>query len=221
MTPSDWIGLAGLPLGVAGLVVAFRSLRLTPDDVDQERDRLRQVIGDGDSAEVSTQSRDFSKLLIDYYAYGLLQARRSFNVSLGFSLVGGLVLLFGIGLAVTKAETSGQQYASIVASVAGVLTTATGTLFHRRADNALKHMESQTTSLRQDMNAERDGSQAVKILEDVVDGGLKAHLQAALVLRLSGAELPNLGSVIRATEGMPRMPSSESVPGQQHESSAS
>ncbi|MFI8346422.1 hypothetical protein [Streptomyces sp. NPDC085596] len=162
----------------------------------------------------------FAKLLIEYYAHGLTQARRSFSVSLTCSALGGLVLISGIGMAIFKAESTGDQYASITASVAGLLMTVIGTLFHRRADQALKHMESQTQSLRQDMKVERDADQAIRLLEEVDDPALKAHLQAALILKFSAADLPRLGGAVKGTEPLSQANSHGSVPQQQGDSPA-
>lgn len=139
----------------------------------------------------------FAALLIESYAYGLTQARRSFSVSLSCSVLGGVVLLSGISMAIFRADSTGGQYASVTSSVSGLLMTVIGTLFHRRADLALKHMEAQTQSLRQDMKVERDAGQAIRLLEDVEDPVLKAHLQAALILKSSAAKLPELGGLLK------------------------
>ncbi|WP_326658797.1 TRADD-N-associated membrane domain-containing protein [Streptomyces canus] len=171
---------------------------------------------DGIPAPFSNDQR-FAALLIEYYAYGLTQARRSFGVSLTCSTIGGLVLMTGIALAIFRADTDGQQYASITASVAGLLTTAIGTLFHRRADLALKHMESQTQSLRQDMKVERDAGQAIHLLGQVKDPTLKAHLQAALILKFSAATLPELNGVLKSVEAFPEPGVNGAVPHQQPE----
>ncbi|MGR6973207.1 hypothetical protein ACU639_27075 [Streptomyces cynarae] len=103
-----------------------------------------------------------------------------------------------------QAESTGDQYASVTASVAGLLMTVIGTLFHRRADLALKHTESQTQSLRQDMKVERDAGQAIRLLEDVEDPTLKAHLQAALILKFSAAKFPELDGVFRPAAPLPQ-----------------
>lgn len=196
-------------------------------DVDAERTRLRtEVLGEvvvRQTPEAANSSEDpgteppapdqrFAALLIEYYAYGLAQARRSFAVSLACSVLGGAVLITGVGLAIVKANTNGQQYASVVASVAGVVTTAIGSLFHRRADLALKHMESQTQSLRQDMKVERDAGQAMRLLEEVDDPALKAHLQAALILKFSAAKLPQLAGVLEVNGPSAGVPSHGDVP---------
>jgi hypothetical protein len=67
-------------------------------------------------------------------------------------------------------------------------------LFHQQANRALKHMQEQTNNLRQDMKAERDADVAVRLLETVKDDGLRGRLQAALILRFSGAQLPDADS---------------------------
>ncbi|MBK3573188.1 hypothetical protein JHN63_04990 [Streptomyces sp. MBT65] len=205
-------------------------------NVDNERRRLRaEVLGESedDGADEATSARAFAdsshgivdtrfaRLLIEYYAYGLTQASRSFSVSLSCSILGGLVLISGVGMAIFKAESTGDQYASVTASVAGLVMTVIGTLFHRRADLALKHMESQTQSLRQDMKIERDAGQAIKLLEDVTDSALKAHLQAALILKFSAATLPELNGVLKSAEALQEPSVNGAVPHQQPESPTS
>ncbi|ANJ07276.1 hypothetical protein Spa2297_09810 [Streptomyces parvulus] len=203
-------------------------------DVDTERERLRtEVLGETSTSDESkgdqeagaaprpTADQRFAALLIEYYAYGLTQARRSFSVSLTCSVVGGLVLIFGIGMAIFRAETTGDLYASVTASVAGLLMAVIGTLFHRRADLALKHMESQTESLRQDMKVERDAGQAIRLLEEVDDPALKAHLQAALILKFSAAQLPELVGVLKPADPLLEPSRNGSVPQQQSEISTS
>ena len=76
-------------------------------------------------------------------------------------------------------------------------------------------MESQTQSLRQDMNPEWDAGQAIKLLEDVTDPALKAHLQAALILKFSAAKLPELNGVLKAAEALPEPSSNGALPDQQ------
>ncbi|MGW4552006.1 TRADD-N-associated membrane domain-containing protein [Streptomyces violaceorubidus] len=211
--------------------------RFLGEDVDSERRRLRaEVLGeaprteehaeDDSGADTEPDPEDpaearFARLLIEYYAYGLTQARRSFSVSLTCSVLGGLVLISGVGMAIYRAETTGDQYASVTASVAGLVMTVIGTLFHRRADQALKHMESQTQSLRQDMKVERDAGQAIRLLEEVDDPALKARLQAALILKFSAAKLPELEGMLKPASS-PVVPSGNgSVPQQQSETSTS
>ncbi|MFF4320162.1 hypothetical protein [Streptomyces sp. NPDC001568] len=141
-------------------------------------------------AELGDRRDDFTPILVEYYAYGLTQARSSFATSQLFSAIGAAVLLFGVGLAVWKAESSGDAYVGVVTSSVGVVVTLIGQLFHRRADIALRHMAAQTASLREDRRAAESTQQAIGLLEEVADPGLRARLQAGLIMKLSGAELP-------------------------------
>ncbi|WP_437106630.1 TRADD-N-associated membrane domain-containing protein [Streptomyces sp. enrichment culture] len=224
--------------GIFAFLVRFvtRASNRAAQEVEEERRRLRQeVLGEDpdnadmvvddsvallDDEDAEAQTR-FAKLLIEYYAYGLTQARRSFSVSLICSVLGGLVLLTGIGMAILKAETTGDLYAAITASVSGLVMTIIGVLFHRRADLALKHMESQTQSLRQDMKVERDAGQAIWLLREVEDPKLKAHLQAALILKFAAAKLPELGEVLKPASPLVEPSVNGTVPQQQSEGSAS
>ncbi|NUK08649.1 hypothetical protein HRW18_11635 [Streptomyces lunaelactis] len=142
----------------------------------------------------------FAELLVQRYAYGLTQSQRSFFTSQVFSVLGGGVLLTGVGLAIWRAETSGDLYAAIVTTSAGIVTTFIGRLFHRESDKALKHMASETDALRDDMRAERSAEQAILLLEGVPDPKVKARLQAGLIMRFAGSELPSLsdGSAVPA-----------------------
>lgn len=166
-------------------------------------------------------SAKFTKLLIRYYGYGLTQARASFYVSLFASVIGGAVLITGIGLAIYRADTIGDQYASIVSSVAGLLTVAIGSLFHKRADSALQHMESQSRGLREDMKAQSDLDKAIELLKQEEDDATKSHLRAALILKLSAAELPELGGGPKPADPLPQASVNGIVPQQQSESPAS
>lgn len=198
--------VVGIRLGVGG---GFERRR------DEERVRLVAAVGggvrgDGPSGErvppkfddvggvppradgeAAADARDeFTALLVEYYAFGLAQARSSFVTSQAFAGVGTAILLLGVGLAVWKAEAGGEMYLGIVTSSVGLVMALVGQLFHRRADIALKHMADQTAALRDDRRAAESTQQAIGLLEEVGDPELRGRLQAALILRLSGAELP-------------------------------
>jgi len=130
----------------------------------------------------------FSTLLLDYYAHGLVQARRSSMASLWSSVLGIIVIITGVGIAIFRTDSG--IAASITVSLAGVVTNAVGVLFHQQANRALAHMETQTTSLRQDMRDDQDGYDAVDLLGNVSDPLMRDRLLAAVVLQLSKATLP-------------------------------
>jgi hypothetical protein len=160
--------------------------------------------GDQPGAAAQKQDDQFASVLIEYYSYGLTQARRSFYASQVISAIGVFVILSGVTLAIWRAETSGDMFASVVTSCSGVVSTVIGQLVHRRADIALKHMADQTEALRADMRAERAGDQAIALLAEVADPEVRTRLQAGLIMKLAGAEMPEIGSPPRGvTEGLP------------------
>ncbi|WP_413757195.1 TRADD-N-associated membrane domain-containing protein [Streptomyces sp. MMBL 11-3] len=180
-------------MGVSGISswLVDRSIKKEVDQLDMEPETDPSS---GDS-RTRTLEKDFTKMLRKYYAHGLSQARINQVTSVSFSVLGGLVLLGGVGLAIWKAETTGEFYAAIVTSVAGLVMSVVATLFHRRADKALEHLTDQTRNLRADMATERDARQAVELLDDVQNPALKSQLQAALILKFAQAEIPVLNGV--------------------------
>ncbi|MEU9003973.1 hypothetical protein [Streptomyces sp. NPDC048551] len=149
--------------------------------------------GRGGVAEPGDRPDAFTPILIEYYAYGLAQARSSFVTSQRFAGIGAAVLLSGVGLAVWKAQSAGDAYTGVVTTCVGLVVTLVGQLFHRRADLALRHMAAQSAALREDQRAAEHMRQAVGLLEEVSDPVLRGRLQAGLIMRLSGAELPPAG----------------------------
>ncbi|MFE1871548.1 hypothetical protein ACFW9N_11680 [Streptomyces sp. NPDC059496] len=208
--------LGALMAGATGLVAS----RLRKE-TDSESSRLRRIIASGNvviaGVDVSAQGEPpvqstepdpaagtqrvdddkFAEVLIEYYAWGLTQARRSTALSLTCSGLGVLVILGGVALGIWRAESNGDLYASAATSAAGVVSTVVGHLAHRRADAAMTHMQRQTESLRQDMQREREIEASIRLLREVKDAALEAHLQAALVLKLAGATLPDLPAEVR------------------------
>ncbi|MFG2552485.1 hypothetical protein ACGFWF_21390 [Streptomyces sp. NPDC048581] len=193
----------GFTLGILAVSIATwrTSANQFKGEVQEERQRLRAVLTDGEAqtekptaaAEQRIDDDRFAELLIEYYAYGLTQARSSFLTSQRFAKIGAAILLGGVALAVWYAETSGDLYLGIVISSVGAVVTLIGQLFHRRADIALGHMTRQTESLRDDMRLERSTEQAILLLSEVEDPEVKTRLQAGLITKLSGASLPQLG----------------------------
>lgn len=138
------------------------------------------------------ENTQFTLLLIDYYAHGLTQARRNSIASLLSAGVGVAAVITGAVIAIFRADTSGGVTASVVVSLAGAITNAIGVLFHRQANRALTHMESQTQNLRQDMRTDRETRKAIQLLDDVADSRLRDRLLAGVVLHLAQAKMPDL-----------------------------
>ncbi|MFI6150435.1 hypothetical protein [Streptomyces sp. NPDC051109] len=207
----EWVvGGVGLLAVVAGGVAYVVLDRLAREGFERRRDAERArllaqvaepegVVGDPKYADVGGLpaagrgghgDAEFTSVLVEYYAYGLTQARSSFVTSQRFAGAGAVILLLGVALAVWKAGTSGELYLGVVTSSVGLVITLVGQLFHRRADIALRHMADQTASLREDRRAAAALQQAAELLQEVADPVLRARLQAGLIMKLSGAELP-------------------------------
>lgn len=208
----EWVALVAALVGGAGyLVLERRAGQGFERRREAERERLLALLpepgaqagdprGDPKYADVggipvrtAARGDDFTPLLVEYYAYGLTQARSSFVTSQRFAGAGAVILLGGVALAVWKAESSGDLYLGIVTSSVGLVVTVIGQLFHRRADVALRYMAGQTASLRDDRRSAESMAQAVRLLDEVADPELRGRLQAALIMKLSGAELPEQG----------------------------
>lgn len=224
------VSVASVAVAAIGTGVAWRAFRSSLDrQVAKERNRLREsltgkdmnvggdlvinagpgVVNDDGSlneAEIVRAAKQrvdddrFAELLVEYYAYGLAQARNSFLTSQWFAGLGATILLIGVALAVWRAETTGDLYLGIVTSSFGLVTAVIGQLFHRRADLALSHMAQQTDSLRDDMRTERSTEQAIMLLSSVGDDGTKTRLQAGLIMKLAGSDLPHIAETVLIKE---------------------
>jgi hypothetical protein len=67
-------------------------------------------------------------------------------------------------------------------------------LFREQSAKALKHLESQATELRKDVRAQNNAANALRLLGEITDEGLRARLQAALILQFTGAKLPDVST---------------------------
>ncbi|MFJ3665059.1 hypothetical protein ACIPSE_01245 [Streptomyces sp. NPDC090106] len=186
--------------GLLSLIRVLQPIVTKRIEADVKKERARLLAGFPASGEPkgdrrAAQEEKFGSVLIEYYVFGLVLAKRSFSVSLICSVVGGLVLICGVAMGIYKAETSGDLYIAAVTGSSGVIVSVIGALFHRRADLSLRHMQDQSKGLRLDMKAERDAGQAVGLLDSVTEDHLRSHLQAALILKFSGAELPDLSRI--------------------------
>lgn len=150
---------------------------------------------DGRMSHPIDQGR-FSALLIDYYSYGLSQAKLHSQVSLIMTVLGGIILLGGIFLAIFGSVRSEVDYAAVSTSVSGILTAASASLWHRQANRALEHMEGQTRFLREDMRRDAEVQRALDLLEQVDDSRVKNRLQASLILKFTGAASYGPGDVV-------------------------
>jgi hypothetical protein len=153
-------------------------------------------------SEENAPSRDavYDQLLVNDYALGLTQARVAFNVSMSFSILGGLVLVLGVALAIFRADTGGQVAGAAITSAAGVLTSGLSQLFRGQSTKTLKHLESQAVELRKDVRARINAGTAERLLGEISDSHLR-RLQAALILEFTGAKLPDLDRALQPAPG--------------------
>jgi hypothetical protein len=172
-----------------------------PPDLPKDGDGASKQQPSDDEPEPPPRSSVYDQLLINDYALGLTQARRAFNVSMVFSVLGGLVLVLGVSLAIFRAATGGQVAGAAITSAAGVLTSGLSQLFRGQSAKALKHLETQATELRRDVRAQTNADAAQRLLGDVADVGLRGRLQAALILQFTGATLPDVGPVFQELPG--------------------
>jgi hypothetical protein len=119
----------------------------------------------------------------------------AFNVSMAFSILGGLVLVLGVALAIFREATGAQVAGAAITSAVGVLTSGLSQLFRGQSTKTLKHLESQAVELRKDVRARTNAGTAQSLLGEVSDPNLRSRLQAALILEFTGAKLPDLGEV--------------------------
>lgn len=183
----------------------------TQEDIDPDSaEDWKRVASDAPSGttgavrekQITETETTYDKLLINDYALGLTQARRAFNVSTVFSVLGGLVLIVGVSLAIFRADTGGQVAGAIITSSAGVLTSGLSQLFRGQSTKALKHLEAQAAELRQDVRTQTNTGKALRLLQEVDDEDLRARLQAALILKFSDAVLPDLGSHLKPRDDL-------------------
>ncbi|RSM49990.1 hypothetical protein DMB66_43905 [Actinoplanes sp. ATCC 53533] len=134
-------------------------------------------------------------ILREIYTQGLGQARRSFTVSLIFASLGALVLLSGIGLAIRNAETSGEQYASIVTGAVGVVINLTSSLFFVQSNRARRNMAEQGMMLREESREDRRLNAARELVAAIDDAALRSEVRAELARKLL-----NIGEASAASE---------------------
>jgi hypothetical protein len=105
-------------------------------------------------------------------------------VSLIFASLGALVLLGGIGLAITHAETSGEQYASIVTSSVGVVINLTSSLFFVQSNRARRNMAEQGMMLREESREDRRLNAARELVAAIDNAALRSKVRAELARKL-------------------------------------
>ncbi|QKV79130.1 hypothetical protein [Amycolatopsis sp. Hca4] len=126
-------------------------------------------------------------ILREIYTQGLAQAKISFRVSIVFASIGSLLLLLGIGLAIFYAGAGGDQYASIVAGTAGVVTNLTSGVFFVQSNRARANMGKQGVMMREESQEDRRLNAARELVGAISDITLRDQVRAALSRTLLNA----------------------------------
>lgn len=145
-------------------------------------------------------------ILREIYYQGLEQARLSFRVSMWFASIGAGLLLTGVGLAILRASTNGDQYASAVTALSGSVITLTSSLFFVQANSTRKTMGAQGASLREESRDDRRFNMAREVALAVDDGARRDELKVQIALRLI-SDTTDLGSGPTPTSQSPSAPS--------------
>jgi hypothetical protein len=126
-------------------------------------------------------------ILREIYTQGLAQAKISFRVSIVFASIGSLLLLLGIGLAIFYAGAGGDQYASIVAGTAGVVTNLTSGVFFVHSNRARANMGKQGVMMREESQEDRRLNAARELVGAISDVALRDQVRATLSRTLLNA----------------------------------
>lgn len=142
------------------------------------------LVPDPGAARISESMEKQEAILREMYTQGLAQARNSFRVSLAFATIGSIVLLSGIGLAIWNAPGSGERYASIVATSAGIVINLTSSVFFVQSNRARKSMGDQGAMLREESRDDRRLNAARELAAAILNSTLRDDVRAQLALQL-------------------------------------
>ncbi|WP_433734934.1 TRADD-N-associated membrane domain-containing protein (plasmid) [Nocardia sp. CA-129566] len=147
-------------------------------------DTITSFVPDTEAARVSESMEKQEAILREMYTQGLAQARNSFRISLTFAVIGATVLLIGIGLAIWNAPGTGDRYASIVASTAGIVINLTASLFFVQSNRARRSMLEQGALLREESRDDRRLSAARELAAAITNEAQRNNIRAQLALTL-------------------------------------
>ncbi len=204
------LGLALCVLGLTALMPGYAMSR-AGGAVERYADRIRQNVDDSvnrplvvvhggeprvtikreaqqdpATARAAESLERQEAILREMYTEGLAQARASFKASIRFAVVGSSLLLVGVGLSIFFAQTSGEQYASIVAGTAGVVINLTSSVFYINSNRAQSNMVSQAANLREESRDDRRLSAARELAGAIENQGLRDTVRAKVALLLQG-----------------------------------
>jgi hypothetical protein len=129
--------------------------------------------------------RKQESILQEIYIIGIAQARLSFYVSIFFAAVGAILIFTGVGLAIWRAPSDSQRYASIVSALSGMVVTLTSALFFAQANSTRKNMGNQGAMLREESQDDRRigtvREMVASVSNEAARDELQSHIARALI----------------------------------------
>jgi hypothetical protein len=132
----------------------------------------------------SLQSRE--QFMSNFLAQALRQADMTFNLSVYFMTLGGIIVLIAAVLAVTRFAGSPSHGVALISGASGILIGASGAAFSRRADKSRKHLAQQASMMQAQIINEQKFSQVIDLLTGVRDPQVNDQARISLAMRLMG-----------------------------------
>jgi hypothetical protein len=160
--------------------------KLSPEVIKQAVKEALVESEDREALAAAWSREANARALAEVYGQALAQARSSFRLSLTFASLGAMILLLGVGLAIWKASSGGDQIASIVTTGAGLVTNVTGTLFFVQSNRSRQHLERMALQLRADVRQDERVTSALAVIDKVEDPPKRDSLRSRVVAHLLG-----------------------------------
>ncbi|OBB06866.1 hypothetical protein A5731_12915 [Mycolicibacterium conceptionense] len=160
------------------------------EEVDAETKPQEPRAGEGEQKREADRENPLDKqeaILRKIYTAGLAQASTSFGMSIFFATIGAGLLFIGVGLAIFRAPTDGQAYASIVTVVAGVVVNVVSSLFFVQSNTTRKDMATQGALLREESQEDRRLKGARDLVASMENRDLQDDTKAQIALQLMRA----------------------------------
>ena len=144
-------------------------------------------VGKHDPRELFLGSlRSREEFMSNFLAQALRQANMTFNLSIYFMTLGGIIVLIAAVLAVTRFAGSPSHGVALISGASGVLIGASGAAFSRRADKSRKHLAQQASMMQAQIINEQKFSQVIDLLTGVRDPQVNDQARISLAMRLMG-----------------------------------
>ncbi|MFD4407880.1 hypothetical protein ACFWPH_34490 [Nocardia sp. NPDC058499] len=151
--------------------------------------RVDAIGSDVSAIRASESLQRQEKILHEMYTQGLAQAKVSFLVSIAAAVVGAGLLMWGVFLAISNAPTpDGQEYASLVAVCAGVVTNLLSSVFFIQSNRARRDMAQQGLLLREESQEDRRLTGSRELVAGIGDDELRDMVRAHLSMTLLSAD---------------------------------